>query len=153
MYYNETCKDRMGFADVLNYASQNNTTATSLGIDMSKFKRAIFIVSCWTTTAGTGTLDGRLQGSANANFTGNTNISGTNLTQLTANNTFTTTEIRADQLTQANSTYKYVRLHITTATNAVTCSAIGIGVDSVQNPGSQYNLNSTFLATQVVCTL
>lgn len=149
----ENLTQALAYADVLNYASLNNTTATSLGIDMSKFKRAIFFVNLWTTTAGTGTVDGRLQGSANSNFTGNTNITGTNITQLTANNTGTSVEIRADQLINFNSLYRYVRLHVTTATNACTASGIGLGGDAVQSPASNANLNSTFLATQTICSL
>lgn len=151
--YTETMKERLVYADVLNYQSVNNAAVTSLGIDMQDVKRAIYIINVWTTTAGTGTIDGRLQGSANSNFTGNTNITGTNFTQLTANNTGTTVEIRADQLASFVAGYRYVRLSLTGATNAVTVSAIGLGADSVQSPGSQHNLNTTFLTAGTVCNL
>lgn len=150
---NETLTQKLAYADVMNYSSINNSTNTSLGIDMSKFKRAIWTVNLWTTTAGTGTVDGRLQGSANSNFTGNTNITGTNITQLTANNTGTTVEIRSDQLASFNSLYRYVRLHVTTATNACTVSAVGLGGDAAQSPASNANLNTTFLASQTVCSI
>jgi hypothetical protein len=153
VYFSETMCQRLAVADVLNSQAINNTTATTLGVDMSKFKRVQYLVSLSSSVAGTGTLDGRLQGSANANFTGNTNITGTNMTQLTVNNTITRVEIRADQLAQANNAYRYVRLQLTGAVNSATASVIGLATDSEQNPASQYNLNSTFLAADVLCTL
>lgn len=153
MGFTETMTQRLQYADVLAYQTVNNGAAVSLGIDMSKVKRAIYVVNLHNTVAGTGTLDGRLQGSANSNFTGNTNITGTNFTQLTANNTATTVEIRSDQLVSFNSRYRYVRLSVTGATNAVTCSATGLGSDGIQSPASQYNLNTTYLTAGTVCNL
>lgn len=150
--FQETMTQALSYADVLNYQTVNNAAVTSLGIDMSKFKRALFIINLWNTVAGTGTLNARLQGSANSNFTGNTNLTGTNITALTANNTATTVEIRADQLTQINSTYRYVRLSLTGATNAITISMIGLGGESVQSPASQYNLNTTYLTAGTVAS-
>ncbi len=127
---------------------------------MSKFKRALYIISVSSTVAGTGTVDARLQGSANSNFTSNTNISGTNITQITVNNVATTVEIRSDQLTQATpvaqmaaAPYRYVRLHLTAATNAATISVIGLALDPEQSPASQNNLNTTFLTVGTLCTL
>ncbi len=149
----ETMTQRLAIMDVLNYSSINNASLTSLGIDMSRVTRAIWILSGWTSTAGTGTLDARLQGSANSNFTGNTNISGTNITQLTTNNTTTSVEIRSDQLASLNLNYRYVRLSVTGATNAFTASGIGLGCDSIQSPASQYSLNTTFVTPGTVCSL
>ncbi len=149
----ETLTQRLAIADVLNYQSINNASVTSLGIDMSQVTRAIWILWGWTTTAGTGTLDARLQGSKNSNFTTNTNISGTNITQLTANNVGTTVELRSDQLASLSLNYRYVRLHVTGATNAFTASGHGIGTDSIQAPANQYNLNTTFLTVGTVCNL
>ncbi len=149
----ETLTQRLAIMDVFNYAAVTNQTITSLGIDMSKVTRAIWILSGWTSTAGTGTLDARLQGSANSNFTGNTNISGTNITQLTTNNTTTSVEIRSDQLASLNLNYRYVRLSVTGATNAFTASGVGLGCDSIQSPGSQFNLNTTFVTPGTVCSL
>lgn len=160
MYFTETATQRLGIMDVLNSQTLTNASVTSLGIDMSKVKRALFIVSLASTVAGTGTLDGRLQGSNNSNFTGNTNISGTNLTQMTTNNTIETVEIRSDQLVQAtpaaqiaSAPYRYVRLQLTDAVNAATLSMIGLGLDAEQNPASQYNLSTTFVVAGVVCNL
>ncbi len=149
----ETMTQRLAVMDVLNYASINNASVTSLGIDMSKVTRAIWYLQGWTSTAGTGTLDARLQGSANSNFTGNTNISGTNITQLTANNTLTSVEIRSDQLASLNLNYRYVRLSVTGATNLFTASGIGLGADAIQSPASQYSLNTSFVTAGVTCSL
>ena len=151
--FTETVKERLAIMDVLNNAAVNNTTAITLGIDMSKVKRAAYLVTFTSSVAGTGTLDGRLQGSFNSNFTGNTNITGTNLTQMTTNGTLQTVEIRSDQLVQINSTYRYVRLHLTGAVNSVTLGVIGFGTDSEQSPASQYNLNTTFVVAGVVCNI
>lgn len=151
--FTETVTQRMAYMDVLNTAAVNNTTATTLGIDMSKVKRVWYVIDFQSSVVGAGTLDARLQGSANSNFTGNTNITGTNITQMTTNNTRTTVEIRSDQLVAHNSTYRYVRLHLTTATQSVTCGAHGWGADAIQSPASQYNLNTTFFVPGTVCSI
>lgn len=151
--FQQTMTEGLVYSDRLNYQTVNNASVSSLGVDMSKVKRLRYFINLWNTVAGTGTLDGRLQGSANSNFTGNTNITGTNLTQLTANNTSASVEIRSDQLVQFNSTYRYVRLHLTGATNAVTCDALGLGGESIQSPGSQHNLAAAYLASNTICSL
>lgn len=153
MYFTETMTQRLALVDVLNSQAVNNAAVTSLGVDMSRFKRIFYHVHLVSTVAGTGTLDGRLQGSANANFNPNTNITGTNITTLNTNGTSETVEIRADQLAQANNTYKYVRLQLTDAVNSATCLAFGWATDAEQNPASQYNLNTVYLTLGTVCNL
>jgi hypothetical protein len=149
----ETLTQGLVYTDTLNYQTVNNASVTTLGTDLSKYGRVIYLVRLHNTVAGTGTLDGRLQGSATSAFTVNTNITGTNFTQLTANNTATTVEIRADQLAGFVAGYRYVRLSLTGATNAVTVDVIGLASDAKAAPGSQGNLNTSYLTAGVVCNL
>lgn len=150
----ETLNQQLALIDVLNYQTINNATVYSMkAVDMSVVKRFQYVVGLAQTTAGTGTLALNLIGSANSNMTGNTNITGTN-TNLTANNTVARIEIRSDQLTQANSGYRYIKLQAIGATNAVTAFGIGQGGEAEQRPaGANYNLNTTFLVADTTCTL
>jgi hypothetical protein len=149
MAYTEQATQKLGYVDVINTGSVNNTTATSLGFDMSKAKRILYIITP-SNVGAAGTVDGRLQSAAASNFASPHNIANSNFTQLTANNVATTVEVRADQVVGNNAGDRYVRLHLTCGGNAVTVGAIGIATDSEQKPASQYNLNTTYLTAGTV---
>ncbi len=121
---------------------------------MGKFKRLMWIVAPAGLGAA-GTIDGRLQSSANSNFTGVHNITGTNFTQIVGNNLTSTVEVRADQVTQANAGDRYVRLQLTTAGNVLTgVAAVGLGGEAEQKPaGPNYDLNTTYVQQRVVCNI
>jgi hypothetical protein len=152
MSANETMSEGLAYTDTLNYQSVNNASVFTVGTDLSKFGRVRYFVRLHNTVAGTGTFDGRLQGSATSAFTVNSNVTGTNFS-LTGNNTMATVEIRADQLAGFVAGYRYVRLHGTGAVNAVTVSAEALAADAKSGPASQNNLNTTHLLTPVVCNL
>ncbi len=153
--YTETIAQAIGVVDVINSQTVTNTSVSSNGIDMREWRRAAFLIQLPSLGAA-GTLDGRLQASNTSNFASVTNIPGTNLTQITTastpnNNALATVEVRGDQLAQLGNNLRYVRLNLTGGGNAITVAAVGLGKDPIQHPGSQYNLNSTFLSQQVVC--
>jgi len=120
------------------------------GIDMSKFKRAMYVIQTGLFTAS-GTLDARLQSSPNANFNPAHNIASSNLTQIvnTTPNVMVKMEVRAEYVQQQNPGDRYVRLNTTIGTAAVNYGAIGYGVDSEQKPGNQYE-NTTSVPQSVV---
>lgn len=132
--------------DKINAANVNATSAQSSGIDMSKVKRALFIVE---QVAGTGSISGVLQSSPNANFSPAHNISGTNITNTNAAGVTSTTEVRAEYVQQQNPGDRYVRINITTSAN-LNAMVYGFGGESEQKPASQYNLNTATLIGQVV---
>jgi hypothetical protein len=142
----EQLTQALSVADVINAQSVNNTNVNSIGIDMSKFKRALFVIQCASLGAA-GTVDGRLQSSANSNFNVVHNVSNSNLTQITANNALATIEVRADQLTAGD---QFVRLQLTGGGNALTVGAMGLGGEAVHKPGNAADLNSTYLSQRVV---
>lgn len=155
--YSEQVTQRLALIDVINSQSVNNASVSSIGVDMSKFKRVLFVIQAASLGAA-GTLDGRLQSAAASNFATPHNISGTNLTQITTsttpgNNAVATIEVRADQVTNANSGDRYVRLNLTGGGNAITVGAIGLGADAEQSPASQYNLNNTYVSQTVVASI
>src|SRR4051812_26661776 len=129
--YTEQATQKLGYVDVLNTQSVNNTTASSLGFDLSKAKRILYVITP-SNVGAAGTVDGRLQSSATSNFSTAHNIANSNFTQLTANNVATTVEVRADQVVGGNAGDRYVRLNLTCGGNAVTVGAVGIATDSVQ---------------------
>jgi hypothetical protein len=142
----EQLTQALSVADVINSQSVNNTNVNSIGIDMSKFKRALFVIQCASLGAA-GTVDGRLQSSAQSNFNVVHNIANSNLTQIVANNALATVEVRADQLTAGD---QYVRLQLTGGANAVTVGALGLGGEAIHKPGNAADLNSTYLSQRVV---
>ena len=147
--YTEQLTQKLAYIDVINSQSVNNTSVSSLGVDMGRVKRLLYIITP-TNVGAAGTIDGRLQSSATSNFATAHNIANSNFTQLTANNVATTVEVRADQVVGGNAGDRYVRLNLTGGGNAVTVTAIGLGGDAEQCPASQYNLNTTYLTVGTV---
>jgi hypothetical protein len=153
--YTEQLTQALSIADVINSQSVNNANLSSVGIDLAKFKRVLFIIQAASLGAA-GTLDGRLQSSANSNFNVVHNITNSNLTQITTattpgNNAVSTIEVRADQVIQQNAGDRYVRLNLTGGGNAITVGAIGLGGESEFKPAkAQGDLSNTYLSQRVV---
>jgi hypothetical protein len=111
--------------------SQGAGTVLTGGVDLSKFKRVLFVLQVGSV-GGAGTVDAKLQQSS-ALASGYADIAGSNITQVTASNKIVTLEIRSDQLTGSN---RYVRLSVTVGTNAVLISAVALGGEAVEKPAS-----------------
>lgn len=149
--FSETLTQGLAIMDVVNLTNNNNTNTNSSGIDCSKVKRILYVIQN-VGLGSAGTIDGRLQASANSNFNVLTNLSGTNLTQITTNNVIATIEVRADQVTSQSAGARYVRLQLTGGGNALNFVAIGYGAQSEQAPaGPNYDVNSSFIAQRLVC--
>lgn len=116
------------------------------GIDLQKFRRAIFLLNVGAFGASA-TVDMKIQESTdNSSFT---DLAGTNvaITQLLAaggNNRLASLEVRADQVTK-----RYVRARVTVGTAATTLYCLPLGGEAVQKPGNQNNIAA--VAQQVVC--
>jgi hypothetical protein len=149
--YTEQMTQKLSVIDVLNSQSVTNASVNStVGVDMQKFRRVMFVIQCGSLGAA-GTLDGRLQSSASSTFaSGVHNISGTNLTQITANNALATIEITADQVNFLNNGDRYVRLNLTGGGNAITIGALALATDGDQKPENKQDLNTTYLSQRVV---
>ncbi len=130
----EQLSQALSLADVFNYATVTNVSMNTLGIDMSRFKRALWLIT-GVGIGAAGTIDGRLQSALNSNFNVLHNITGSNITQITANGVMATVEVRADQVTQQNTGDRYVRLQGTGGGNPVTFAMVGFGSEAVQKPG------------------
>jgi hypothetical protein len=124
----------------------NNASASTGngGIDMQKFRRALFIVQTGSVTGG-GSLSAKLQESTDGS-TGWSDISGAALTAITASNKVATLEVRADQMTK-----RYVRATLTeTGSQNVVCSCVGLGGVAVQKPGSAQDVAASVAQRLVV---
>lgn len=144
MSFTEQLTQGLAIADVINRTNNDNTNTNSAGIDMSRGRRALYII---INSGGTGTIDGRLQAAANSNFNVVSNITGSNLNQTNTVNGVQTVEVRADQLPAGT---RYVRLQLTGSAAAVNVQAIGFLGEASFKPASQFNLNSATLLGQVV---
>ena len=111
--------------------SLNNSSATTGGVDMQKFRRVLFIVQTGTVTGG-GSLSVQLQQSADGSSSW-TNITGTALTALTASSKIASVEMRADQMTN-----RYVRASLTeTGSQNVLCSCSRWAARQWTSPAAQ----------------
>ena len=152
--YTEQMTQGLWVADqiVPSNASNSANAYTSGGIDMSKVKRAIYYIQVGAIT-GAGTVDAKLQTSANANFNVVHNLNGSNgaITQLTnaSPNTIVSLEVRSDQVEYLNPGDRYLRLAVTIGANSVIYGALGLGGEAIQKPASQYT-NTTTVPQQVV---
>ena len=107
-------------------------TADTGGIDMQKFRRALFVLDVGAFGA-VATVDMKLQESTdNSSFT---DLSGTgvSITQLVAaggNNRLATLEVRAGQITK-----RYVRARVTVGTADTILTCLALGGEAVAKPG------------------
>ena len=111
--------------------SQAAATVTSGAVDMAKFHRALFVLMVGSV-GDAGTVDAKLQQSANGSSSW-TDVAGSSITQVAASNKIVTLELRYDQLTPGQ---HYVRLSVTVGTNAVLITALPLGGEAIQKPGS-----------------
>lgn len=129
--YTEQLSQALALGTPIHPVSQGVGTADSGGLDVQKFRRAMFVVNVGAVGAG-GTVDAKLQESAdNSTFT---DLSGTgvSITQITTSNKVATLEVRAGQLTK-----RYVRCRVTVGGNAVLIAVNALGGEAVVKPGSQ----------------
>lgn len=130
----------------INPVSQGVGTVTTGGIDMRKFRRALFVLDVGVFGASA-TVDAKLQESTdNVTFTdlAGTNVSITQLVAAGGNNRQATLEVRAGQITK-----QYVRLSVTVGTAATLICALPLGGEAIHSPGNSANVN-TVAQQQVV---
>ncbi len=117
--------------------SSSSTTKTG-AVDMTKYRRALFLVAVGVF-GSSATVDAKLQESVDTTDGNFTDVSGGAVTQLLAaggNNRIVTLEIDAEKLTAGK---KFTRVAVTVGTAASLVTAIPLGIDAVQKPGSQNN--------------
>jgi hypothetical protein len=115
-------------ATELDPVSQGVATVTSGGIDMSKWRRCMFVLMVGAV-GGAGTVDAKLQESATSGGT-YTDISGGGITQVTTSNKIVTLEMRAGMMTK-----QWCRLSVTVGGNAVLIAAVGHAGEAIHKPG------------------
>jgi hypothetical protein len=123
----------LGKLDPQSLAAGTDTSITN--IDMSKFRRLMFIVEVGSVGAA-GTVDFKLQESKTSGGTYQ-DISGTAITQITATGKIATVEIRAEQL---DAGYQFVRHSLTIGGNAVLVGVVALGGEAVEKPGKAQDI-------------
>lgn len=128
-------------------------TTNSSGIDLQKFRRAIFLIEVGAMAASS-TLDAKLQSCVLANFaSGVHSMTGGAITQIanTSNNVIVSIETTDEAAEKQNPGDRYIRLQCVVTTAAVNYSAIGLGGEAQHKPASNQT-NTTTVPQQVVVT-
>ncbi len=146
--FNETVTQSVALAAGIAPQTLNTTRLSSDGIDMSKSKRAFFVLSIGAVTGG-GSISAWLQESAdNSSWTANdtagtfSNSGAQNVSQtgLTTSNKEYSFEVRADQLTPGK---RYVRLQIKeTGAQNVLVTVAAFGADAPHKPDNANNASA-----------
>jgi len=137
--FTEQLTQALGFCAEVDPQVINNASKTAGGIDMSKFKRALFVVNVGAVTGG-GSLNFQLVEDTQASLATATNLAGNNVSQtgFTTANKLVTFEARADQMTK-----RYLGLKVTeTGSQNVNVCVLGFGGEAVEKPGSANNAAS-----------
>ncbi len=149
--YTEQMSQGLSFAGNPQYPQSGGPgTLDTGGIDMSKFRRAMFTVVAGVLGASA-TVDFKLQVSPDgATYTdlsvANSGASNYAITTITANNKVATLEINCDQMP---ATYRYVRARCTVGVAASQVCTIALGGEAVAKPGAAYDV-AAVLQRQVV---
>jgi hypothetical protein len=152
--FTETATQALPILDVINTSAPNNTNLYSAQyINVQGTVKRLFAIIENGGVGAAGFMNVQFQACSNALFTLVNNISSPTM-NLSTNTPFSTMEIRTDEITSAFPNTKYVRLNIAAAGNAITqVSAVVLGVDAIQKPGSQFGLNSTYVSNQSISTI
>ena len=137
--YTEQLTQALGFCTEVDAQVINNTNKTAGSIDMSKFKRALFVVNVGAVAAG-GSLNFQLVEDTASNLGTATNLAGTGASQtgFTTANKLVTFEVRSDQMTK-----RYLGLKVTeTGSQNVNVCIIGFGGEAILKPGNAQNAAS-----------
>lgn len=130
--------------------SVNNATISTNGLDLGKFKRAIWYVQLGSAGAA-GIVAIVPQSAPTSAFSTIHNMTGFSITNMNTTNTVVSVEVRSDQVTQQNSGDEWVRLNIVGSGNAVTVGALGLGGEAIQKPGGT-SPNTSIVKGQYVCS-
>jgi hypothetical protein len=138
--YTEQLSQALGIAGApIHPQSVSPGTADTGGIDMSRFRRATFILNVGAFGASA-TVDMKLQESTDGSSYTDLAGAGVAITQLAAaggNNRLATLEVRAGQLTK-----RYVRARVTVGTAATTLQCLALGGEAVDKPGSANDISA-----------
>ena len=137
--FTEQLTQALGFCTEVDPQVINDTSKTAGGIDMSKFKRALFVVNVGAVVGG-GSLNFQLVEDTQASLATATNLAGNNVSQtgFTTANKLVTFEVRADQMTK-----RYLGLKVTeTGVQNVNVCVIGLGGEAIEKPGNANNAAS-----------
>ena len=135
--YTEQLTQALGFCTEIDPQVINNTNKTTGSIDMSKFKRALFVINVGAVVAG-GSLNFQLIEDVQSSLATATNLAGNNTSQtgFTTANRLVTFEARSEQMTK-----RYLGLKVTeTGSQNVQVCVIALGGEAVNKPGSAQNV-------------
>jgi hypothetical protein len=137
--YTEQLTQELGIYTEIDPQILNNSNATAGGVDMTKFKRAFFIVQVGAITSG-GKLNIVMQESANSNMSSPTSLAGNSVSATNYNtaNSILTFEVRADLTTK-----QWQGIKVTEVGSQNTyVSVMAIGMDAIHKPGNAANVSA-----------
>jgi hypothetical protein len=131
--YTEQLTQALCFNSNPTHAAAQTASFNSGSVDLSKYRRALFLIDVGAVTGTSPTLDAKLQESTdNATFT---DLAGSNvaITTITTGSQTKTLEVRAGQLTKR---YARVAFTIGGTTPNFTMAAFAIGGEAIEKPGN-----------------
>ena len=141
--YTEQLTQALGFVNPVHPQVLNNGTLSTNGVDMSLFKRALFVLDVGAVTNG-GALTATLQESGDQSSWSTLAGSGVSLSALSTASKLYTFEARADQMSK-----RYLRLSVQeTGGQNVNVCVLGFGAEAIHKPGNVNN--GTAVSTQNV---
>jgi hypothetical protein len=152
--YTEQLTQALAQVDQLFPTNAAAGTYNSTGIDMSKNRRALWVIEIGAMTASS-TVNILLQSAANANFNANvhTMAMNTNIAQVvntSGGNLVVTVETSDEAVTNQNAGDRYARVQVVVGTAAVNFSVLGVGGEANHKPASAQN--PTAVSAQYVAT-
>jgi hypothetical protein len=150
--YTEQLTQALAQVDQIMPSNAAAGTVNSTGIDMSKNRRALYVLELGAMTASS-TVNAVLQSCSASSFASNVhNMTGgtVNLTTSNANQvvTFETTD---EGVQNQNAGDRYVRLQVIVGTAAANYAVVGVGGEANHKPASLQN-NTTTVSQQLVVT-
>jgi hypothetical protein len=132
--------ERAAVVATIDPANHNNSTVNSDYVDLSKFHEAMFILQLGAVD---NTVDFKLRESRDTSGTGEQDMTGKAITQLTGtdDNKVAIINVKANELTAQPNPYRYVRASATVGngtTNIISC--VGLGMRPRIGPGSDDDL-------------
>jgi hypothetical protein len=141
--YTEQLTQALGIVNPVHPQVLNNGTLNTAGVDMSLFKRALFVLDVGAVVNG-GSVTATLQESSDQSSWSTLAGSGVSLSALTTASKVYTFEARADQMSK-----RYLRLNVQeTGGQNVNVCALGLGAEAIHRPGN--TSNGTAVSTQNV---
>ena len=125
----------------LHAASRTATTYETGAVDMATCRQVLFVVDSGNAGTATGTIDFQLEGCSTSGGS-YTLITGTSITQITADNKYALVLINQSKLVSLGLNYRYIKGKLTVGSATTVCAVTLFGSDARFEPTSASNTSA-----------